>query len=77
MKFFDLFDWKDSKKENMRKDICDLIRIFYDSIGGAATYRYQTAEIKYMVCGLRRDVIVSRFPSASALRAYLESFAWS
>lgn len=77
VKFFDLFDWKDSKKENMRKDICDLIRIFYDSIGGAATYRHQSHQIKFMVCGLRRDMIIARFPSAGQLKKYLESFQWS
>jgi serine/threonine protein kinase len=76
IKLFDLFDWKDSKRENMKKDICDLIRIFYDCLGGAATYRSQPDEIKYIICGLRRDMILSKFPSISALKNFLETFEW-
>ena len=77
IKLFDLFDWKDSKRENMRKDICDLIRIFYDCLGGVATYRMHSEEIKYIICGLRKDMILSKFPTVSELKYFLETFSWS
>ncbi|MFW7381344.1 MAG: protein kinase domain-containing protein [Oligoflexus sp.] len=77
IKLFDLFDWKDSKRENRRKDICDLIRIFYDCLGGAATYRLQSDEIKYIICGLRRDMILNKFPTVTALKNFLETFDWN
>lgn len=76
VKFFDLFDWKDSKKENQRKDICDLIRIFYDSLGGSVMYKHQRSEIKYIINGLRKELILGKFPNAGVLKHHLESFEW-
>ena len=77
IKLFDLFDWKDSKKENMKKDICDLVRVFFDCLGGADSYAELPAEIKWICAGLKRSIILKRFKTISQLRQHIEAFAWS
>jgi tRNA A-37 threonylcarbamoyl transferase component Bud32 len=77
LKFLDFFHWSRARRENMNDDICDLIRIFYDAIGGSARYRRHPREIKEICCGLKRTLIRGRFRSASDLRLHLETMMWS
>jgi serine/threonine protein kinase len=76
LKLLDVFHWKAPKKENIQDDICDLIRIFYDSLGGAKYYYKQPKEVKEICCGLKRSLILKRFPRASALARHLETMRW-
>jgi tRNA A-37 threonylcarbamoyl transferase component Bud32 len=77
LKLLDFFHLGRSRRENRRADICDVIRIFYDALGGQARYRYQPREVKTICCGLKRSLILDRFPTASSLRVHLETQAWT
>ena len=71
-----MYDWGVPKAENIRDDVCDLIRIFYDSIGGKRTYWKQSPEIKYIISGLKRSLITRKFRTAGHLRRYIETMEW-
>ena len=75
-KVFDFFHRGKTKKSHMQDDVVDLARLLYDAVGGAAAYRRQPEYIKAICCGLRSDLVRRRFPTASHLRRYLESFPW-
>jgi serine/threonine protein kinase len=76
VKIVDMYNWGAPNTENIRDDVCDLIRIFYDAIGGARHYARQPQEIKNICCGLKRSLIVQKFRTAGHLRSYLETMAW-
>ena len=76
LKLVDMFHWTTPKRENRQDDICDLIRIFYDAIGGANFYAKQPTEVKTIICGLKRSLILDRFPTVSQLREHLETMRW-
>ena len=60
----------------MQNDILDMIRIFYDVLGGAKYYPNQPDNIKYICCGLKKGLILKKFPSTARLREYLETMIW-
>jgi serine/threonine protein kinase len=76
LKLLDLFHWTTPKRENIQDDICDLVRIFYDATGGAAHYAKQPGEVKDICCGLKRSLILERFPTVVHLRQHLETMEW-
>ncbi|MCB0331968.1 MAG: protein kinase, partial [Bdellovibrionales bacterium] len=61
LKVLDLYDWGKSSRENMQEDICDMIKIFYDSIGGKRLYARHPIEVKEICCGLKRTLILEKF----------------
>lgn len=77
LKFIDLFHWGKARKVNMDDDICDIIRIFYDAVGGRARYARQPQEVKDICRGLKRSLILRKFRNASELRLHLETQAWN
>ncbi len=77
LKLLDFFQWSDSKRENMKTDVVDMVRIFYDALGGARTYRHQPRVVKEIVCGLKHSLILKRFKRAGMLRQFLETMEWS
>ncbi|MFV2070437.1 MAG: serine/threonine protein kinase [Pirellulales bacterium] len=77
VKLVDMFHRGPPKPGNIRDDVCDLIRIFYDAIGGARRYARQPAESKAICCGLKRSLILKKFRTAGQLREYLETIEWS
>ncbi len=76
LKAIDLFHWGDSKKDNRDEDLCNLIRIFYDCLGGSRYYRIQPPEVKHICCGLKRSLIFKRFRTVRQLRKHLEKMEW-
>ena len=76
VKIVDMYNWGAPKAENIRDDVCDLIRIFYDAIGGAKRYVKQPPEAKAVCCGLKRSLILKKFRNAGQLRQYLETMQW-
>jgi serine/threonine protein kinase len=76
LKLLDLFQWEAPKREGLQDDICDMIRIFYDALGGSRFYSRQPAKIKDIVRGNRRSLILKRFPTATHLRLHLENLQW-
>jgi len=77
VKLLDLFNGSITKKETRQMDICELIRIFYDSLGGMKWYSKMPRTVKYICCGLKRSLILDRFRTISHLREHLESLDWS
>jgi len=76
VKLVDMYNWGAPDAENIRDDVCDLIRIFYDTMGGARLYRKLPVEIKEICCGLKRSLIIRKFRTAGHLRQYLENMSW-
>jgi len=77
LKLLDLYQWSGSAQENIREDVCDMVRVFYDAMGGRKRYAGHPREIKDICCGLRKDLITRKFRNAGQLRAHLESMEWS
>ena len=76
LKLVDFYHWGAPKRDHRREDILQLIRLFYDALGGKRCYRSQPSEVKRICCGLRRDLTIARFPTITRLRDHLESFEW-
>ena len=76
LKILDLIQWEAPKREGLQDDICDVIRIFYDSLGGQRFYSKQSSQVKAIVRGNKRSLILKNFPTAMHLCSYLESRRW-
>ena len=76
LKLLDMYHWGAPSAENIRDDVIDLIRIFYDALGGKKHYANLPHEIKDICCGLKRSLITGKFRTAGKLRDYLESMYW-
>jgi hypothetical protein len=71
-----MFHWGTARPENIRDDVCDLIRIFYDCMGGKKHYAGLPREVKEICCGLKRTLIVKKFKHAGRLRQYIENMTF-
>jgi len=76
VRILDPFHWKCSLSEMVAEDVFNLIKLFYESIGGARFYSKQQPEVKYICCGLKRSVMRERFRTASHIVKHLESIDW-
>jgi len=76
LRLLDLFHWGSPKASNIHDDVCDLIRLFYDVVGGAKYYSKQPPVVKDICCGLKRTLILKKFRTAGQLREYLETIEW-
>ena len=76
LKLVDMFHWGPASPENIHEDVCNLVRIFYDAIGGARRYAKQPPEAKAVCCGLKRSLILQKYRNAGQLRQYLETIQW-
>jgi serine/threonine protein kinase len=76
VKLVDMYNWGAPRTENIREDVFDLVRIFYDAIGGARLYSRQPQAVKGICCGLKRYLISRKFKTAGQLRRYLETMKW-
>jgi serine/threonine protein kinase len=75
-KLVDLYDRGKAASWNIREDVCDLVRIFYDAVGGRATYSAQPPIVKSICLGLKRSMIHKRFPTAWHLCRHLDTVEW-
>jgi serine/threonine protein kinase len=76
LKILDMFHWKAPRSENIQDDVVNMIRVFYDAIGGAKTYSKHPQAVKDIICGLKRSLILKKFKTAGQLRMYLENMEW-
>jgi len=76
LKLLDLFHLDATKAENKRSDICNIIYLFYEVLGGAKHYARQPDAVKYICCGLKQSLILKKFPTMSQLCKHLETMTW-
>ncbi len=72
LKLIDLFARTGTVPQNRREDICNLVYVFWEALGGARTYAGQPRVVKEIVCGLKRTLILRKFPTVTHLRRHLE-----
>lgn len=77
LKIIDLHHWGDSKKDNRDEDIVKIIKIFYEILGGQKRYSKLPPSLKFIICGLKRNIILKRFKTIGDLRIHLELMDWS
>jgi len=76
LKLLDLFHLDAPKAENKRSDVCNVIHLFYESLGGARHYARQPDAVKYICCGLKQSLILRKFRTMSQLCKHLETMTW-
>ena len=76
LKLIDMFNFGKPNKENIRYDTISLIHIFYEVLGGKKHYQKHPPEIKAIICGLKKSLILKKFRTASELRQYIETMQW-
>jgi serine/threonine protein kinase len=76
LKVIDMFQWGAAKPINIHEDVVDLIRVFYDSLGGKKHYAKMPDAVKDICCGLKKSLILKKFKTAGQLRYYLEQMTW-
>jgi hypothetical protein len=73
IKILDFFHWGGSTRLHQKHDMVDVIRILYDMLGGQRHYAGLPQGLKSICLGMRRDLIMKRFPTAARLRQHLET----
>ncbi len=76
-KLLDMYNWGDAKSLNKAEDILNLVRIFYEAIGGKKYYSKHPQEVKDICCGLRSNLILKKFRTATLLRQHIENIEWT
>lgn len=76
IKLLDMFHWGAPTKANRDYDLCSIIQIFYDVLGGREVYSRLPDEVKKICCGLKKSLILRKFTSVSRLRELLETKHW-
>lgn len=72
LKFLDMFPRGRASKENIFIDLFDIIKIFYDSLGGKDNYKNISPQAKYVCSGLKHGIINKKFKSAFQLKEHIE-----
>jgi serine/threonine protein kinase len=77
LKLLDLYHYGPAKVTDLHDDVCDLVRLFYDAIGGAKLYAKHPTWVKAICRGLKRSLILQQYRTAGQLRQYLETMEWT
>ncbi len=77
LKLIDFYDWGKPTSYKLKQDVADTVRLFYECLGAKRHYPNLPRDIKYICSGMRRQLILERFPTMTALRRHLETFEWS
>lgn len=77
LKFLDMFNWGSTSRENMRHDVVEAVRVFYEALGGQRHYARQPKVVKSICLGMKRSLILRKFRSAGSLRHHLETLEWA
>lgn len=76
LRLLDFYHWGAPKPINIHEDVIDMVKIFYEAIGGAKHYAKQPEQIKLICRGLKHSLILKNFKTAGQLREYLERMSW-
>lgn len=77
IKLIDLHHWNTPRRENIHDDVCSLIRILHEALGGQKHYAKLPNEVKDIICGLKNSLILKKFKTAGQLCEYLETIQWA
>lgn len=76
VKLLDFFDLGRPGKDKIRKDVLNLIEVFYAIVGGRAHYAKQPKVVRNIIRGQRDTLILERFQSAGDIQRHLEMLEW-
>ena len=76
LKVLDFFHLAAPRPENIQWDVCDMIQILHECLGGAKAYARQPEFIKELCCGLKHTLILKKYRNAGQLRKYIERMSW-
>ncbi|HCT46223.1 MAG: serine/threonine protein kinase [Phycisphaerae bacterium] len=76
VKLVDMYDRGRANRFHIQQDVCDVVRILYDLVGGKAYYASQPPVIKQICLGLKCTLITQRYPTAWHLCRHLDTFQW-
>ncbi|MGH9380257.1 MAG: protein kinase domain-containing protein [Thermoanaerobaculia bacterium] len=76
VKLFDFFHRGRPGRWAQQDDLVDAVKLFHEVLGGRRTYARHPAWVKRICCGLKRSLILARYPNAARLRRHLETFEW-
>jgi serine/threonine protein kinase len=76
VKLIDLFLYPFRVNDRRKLDVFDIAALLYELIGGPAGYPAAPQIVREIVCGRRRRAVYRKFPSAIALVAFMERYAW-
>jgi serine/threonine protein kinase len=77
LKLLDMYHYGSAQATDIQDDVCDLVRLFYDAIGGQKQYARQPTAVKHICRGLKRSLILEQFRTAGQLRQFLETLEWT
>ena len=77
IKLVDLYNLGRPTAANRKEDVIDSIHLLHEMLGGQPRYAALRPELKRLICGLKRSIIIKRYPTARALRDHLDTFDWS
>lgn len=75
LKILDLYNRGPFSRDRTQDDLCDLVRLFYEALGGPRHYARQPPVVKEICRGLKRGLILERFPTVARLRDHLENLS--
>lgn len=77
LKLVDFYQWNHTtRQENIQDDICDMISIFYEILGGQKFYKKQSNIVKSIILGLKKTLILKKFRTSTKLKQYIENLEW-
>lgn len=76
IKLIDIYHREQRKAWNVQEDVFEMIRIFYDVLGGSRLYARQPKQVKDICRGLKRTLIAAKFRNAGQLKRHLEILTW-
>ena len=76
LKLFDVYRRDGTPAANRRDDVCDLVYIFHEALGGPRRYAGHPQQVKDICRGLKRSLILKSFPTVAHLRRHIERLAW-
>ena len=76
LKFVDLFNINQSKRDNKKEDLLSIIHVFHEVLGGARHYVKHPDIIKKICCGLKASLIFKKFKTVSQLCSHIETINW-
>lgn len=78
IRLIDFFHWREHhRSENIRDDVYDLVRIFYNATGGSRFYSKHPQVVRDVCCGLRKTAVWKKYRTGGQLRRYLEALEWT